>query len=53
MWEAMKLLRASIAWARKRKCVRWRMSSDTDYDLAAMARRLGVNEESPRFTLNL
>lgn len=52
-WEAMKLLRSSIAWAKMRKLKRWRMSSDTDVDLAMMARRLGATEISPRFTLNL
>lgn len=53
MWEAMKLLRASIAWARYRRCTTWRMSSDTDVKLDMMARRLGCKELSPRFTLRL
>lgn len=53
MWEAMKLMRASIEWAKLRKCKRWRFTSDTEYDLAPFARRLGVTEISPRFTLNL
>ena len=29
MWEAAKLLRSSIEWARKRKCKRWRLAGDT------------------------
>ena len=53
MWEAVKLLRASIEWARLRKCKRWRLSSDTDFDLAPMARRLGATEVAPRFTLEM
>ena len=53
MWEAVKLLRASIEWARARKCKRWRMSSDTEYDLAPMAKRLGAIELSPRFTIEM
>jgi len=52
-WEAMKLLRDSIAWARLRKCKRWRLSSDTEFDFAGLARRLGATEISPRFTLEL
>lgn len=52
-WEAMKLMRSSIEWARKRKCNYWRVSSDTDNDLTMFARRLGVNEISPRFSLKL
>ena len=53
MWEAFKLMRDSIEWARKRKCTRWRLSSDTSVDLCNMARRLGATEISPRFTLVL
>jgi hypothetical protein len=51
MWEAAKLLRDSIAWAKSRRCKCWRLCSDTDYDLAGMARRLGAKEISPRFTM--
>jgi hypothetical protein len=51
MWQGMHLLRASIEWGRSRKCALWRLSSDTAYDLAPMARRLGVEEITPRFEL--
>ena len=53
MWEAFKLMRDSVTWARKRKCSRWRLVSDTEVDLYQMARRLGAKEISPRFTLEL
>ena len=53
MWEVMKLLRDSIRWARFRKCKIWRLSSDTENDFAAIARRLGVTEISPRFSMEL
>ena len=53
MWEAMKLMRASIEWARLRRCKKWRMSSDTEYDFAPVARRLGATEVSPRFSMDL
>ena len=53
MWESMKLLRDSIAWARQRKCTKWKLSSDTDKDVYMMAKRLGATEVSPRFTLEL
>jgi hypothetical protein len=53
MWQAMRLLRCSVDWAKRRKCTVWRLSSDTDYDLAPLARRLGVTELSPRFILRL
>lgn len=51
MWEGMKLLRSSIAWGKQRRCTLWRLSSDTDYDLANIAKRLGATEISPRYIL--
>ena len=51
MWQALKLLRDSIDWARKRRCAMWRLSSDTDSDLVGLAKRLGVTEISPRYTI--
>jgi hypothetical protein len=53
MWEAIRLMRASIAWARQRKCKRWRLSSDTDFELGGMAKRLGATEITPRYMLEL
>ena len=53
MWEAFKLMRDSIAWAKKRKCACWKLSSDTEVDLQQMALRLGATRISPRFTLEL
>jgi hypothetical protein len=53
MYQALRLLRASIAWAKLRNCTLWRLSSDTDYDLAPLARRLGATELSPRYVLRL
>ena len=53
MWETVKLLRASIAWARQRGCKHWMLASDTVYDLAPMAKRLGADELSPRFSIKL
>lgn len=51
LWQAMTLLRCSIAWSRRRQCTLWRVSSDTDYDLRPLARRLGATELTPRFIL--
>jgi hypothetical protein len=53
MWQVVPLLRDSIAWARRRRCVAWRMWSDTDYDVGALARRVGAVEVLPRHTLRL
>jgi len=51
MWEAMKCLRDSIEWGRLRKCVVWRLSSDTDVDFKGIAHRLGAEEIAPRYCL--
>jgi hypothetical protein len=53
MYEALHLIRASIEWARSRKCSIWRISSDTDHDLAPLAKRVGANEPTPRYVLRL
>lgn len=53
LWQAMRLLRSSIAWAKLRKCTDWRMSSDTDYDLRPLAMRLGATEPQPYWVLRL
>ncbi|HEX3520767.1 MAG TPA: hypothetical protein VHT52_01615 [Stellaceae bacterium] len=53
MWQAIRLLRCSIEWARRRRCTVWRVSSDTDYDLRPLALRLGATELSPRYMLRL
>jgi hypothetical protein len=44
MWELFPLLRASIAWARRLRCVSYKIASETDYDLGPMARRVGCKE---------
>jgi hypothetical protein len=51
-WEAMKLLRSSMEWAKGRKCACWRLASDTSADLTAFAKRLGVVEISPRYIIH-
>ncbi|HEY2231447.1 MAG TPA: hypothetical protein VGI22_27670, partial [Xanthobacteraceae bacterium] len=51
MWEAMKCLRSSVEWGRLRKCSVWRLCSDTDYELKAIAHRLGATEQSPRYCI--
>lgn len=53
MWQAFRLLRCSIDWARRRQCTVWRLSTDTPYDLRAIALRLGAHELSPRYCLPL
>jgi hypothetical protein len=52
MWQALRLLRCSIDWARRRKCTLWRLSSDTGNELGPLAKRLGAVEVSPRYVLH-
>jgi hypothetical protein len=51
MWQGLRLLRCSIEWAKRRNATLWRMSSDTDYDLRMLAKRVGATEVAPRFVL--
>jgi hypothetical protein len=51
MWQAVMLLRASIEWARRRKCSLWRISSETDFDLGPIAHKLGATEPNTRWQL--
>jgi len=53
MWESINLLRSSIFWSRSRGCVRWRVSSDTQFDFRPIARRLGCQEIAPRYVKDL
>lgn len=53
MWDAVVLLRASIEWAKRRKCSLWRLSSETDFDLEPIALKLGAREAHVRYVLRL
>lgn len=53
MWETLPMLRRSIEWARKRKATTWRISSDTDYDIEPLGRRVGATTIGPRYVLRL
>lgn len=54
IWQALAVLRASIAWARSRKAASWRCQSDVDVtDLEPLMKRLGIPPASPRFKIAL
>jgi len=52
-WEVIKLLRSSVQWARDRNCCMWKISGDTVYDMAPLAKRVGAMELAPRYLLRL
>lgn len=53
MWEAIALVREGIAWAKRRRCTEFRMASETAFDLAPIAARLGMKRLIPRYSLRL
>lgn len=52
IWQTIPLLRASIEWARSRKCVSWGFQSDTTHDIAPLMKRIGAKEIS-RYKIEL
>lgn len=44
-WDAIKLLRESVQWARSQGCKRWWFSSDTTYEVEALCRRIGATRQ--------
>lgn len=52
-WQVVRLLRASIDWSIKRNAARWRISTDTGYDLSSMALRVGARQIRPRYEIDL
>jgi hypothetical protein len=53
IWQAMALIRESLAWAKRRRCTEWRLTSETAADVWPLAKRLGVTEISPRYVIRL
>lgn len=53
MWELFRLMRSSIEWAKFYDCKTWRCCSNTEYDFAPIAKRLGAEEIQPRFVMRL
>lgn len=52
-WQAMKLLRCSVAWAKLHGCLRWRFYSETEHDVGPLCRRLGATTENPHYMMEL
>lgn len=50
-WEAAKLLRVSLEWAKRRKCTEWRFRVETEYDIGPLARRIGATELPPCYVV--
>ena len=53
LWDAIRLARASFDWAIRRNCHRWGINSDTQFDLAPIADRIGGVERKARYVVAL
>lgn len=53
MWDLVRLMRASIAWCKKRKVTSWRLCSETEFDLGPLARLVGAKQALSRWVLRL
>jgi hypothetical protein len=53
LWQAVTLMRVTLAWARQRKCIKWRVTSETDFDLGPIAHKLGAEKEPYRYVVKL
>ena len=53
LWDAIRLARASFDWAVRRNCWRWGINSDTQFDLAPIADRIGGVERKARYVVAL
>lgn len=52
-WDAVFLLKETIRWAEAQGCVRWELSSETDYDFAALAKRVGAKPWVMKYAIDL
>lgn len=52
-WQVIILLRKSIEWARLRNAAKWRLTSDTSYDVWPLALRVGATSIRPRYEIDL
>lgn len=52
-WDAVRLLRRSIGWARIRKCTKWRIDSETEHELGPLANYVGAGATGKKYTLDL
>ena len=51
-WQVIALLRKSIEWARHRNAAKWRLTSDTSYDIWPLALRVGATSLRPRYEID-
>lgn len=52
-WEAVRLLRRSVEWAKEHECRKWQFSSETKHGIGALAKRVGAVEISPPYKIDL
>jgi len=45
-WAAAELLRESVEWARARGCKKWWIATETEFEVGALAKRIGAHPET-------
>lgn len=53
VWDAVRVLRESVRWARQKGCTAWWFGSETEVDISAIARRVGGVKALPRYRIGL
>jgi hypothetical protein len=52
-WDAMRLVKESVRWAKEKGCLRWWICSETENSIEALARRMGAEPAVMRYKLDL
>ena len=52
-WEAVMLLRRSVAWAKEMKCCRWWVQSEEAHHIDMMAKRIGARAGPIRYFVEI
>lgn len=52
-WEAVRLVKQSVTWARGCGCRKWWFSSETDFDVEPLALRAGAKPDVMRYSIDL
>ena len=53
VWDAVRCLRRVVSWAKDKGCIKCWFGSETEYDISAVAKRVGGVQEQPRFRIDL
>lgn len=52
VWDAVRVARYSVEWAKEKGCLHWWLGSETSYDISPIAKRIGASQAMPRFRMD-